>query len=117
MDRPMDKIHESSSAVWLMLINNSGELDVDSGRRVRRDARDTAEFRNAWPRRRCRKSIGRREDLTWTADRRLRVLKARVPAWVRALLGQVALRALQYVACRCGSSPSSWSGTARTSYG
>lgn len=47
MDRPMDTIYESGTAVWLMLINNSGELDVDSGRRVRRDARDTAEVRNA----------------------------------------------------------------------
>ena len=43
----MDKIHEPGSAVWLIMTNNSGELDMDKGRRVRRDARDTTEFRNA----------------------------------------------------------------------
>ena len=26
MDRPMDKIHETGSAVWLIMTNNSGEV-------------------------------------------------------------------------------------------
>jgi hypothetical protein len=117
MDSPMDKIHKSGSVVWLMMINNSRELDVDSDRWVRREARDTAEFRKPDPGDDVARAPGEGRTSPGQQTVTCRCLRRGFPPRVRALLHQVALRALQYVACRCGTSPSSWSGTARTRYG